>query len=36
MYYGGADSCVALATAELADLLDYIRHYPAASVPDAG
>jgi predicted GH43/DUF377 family glycosyl hydrolase len=28
MYYGGADSCIALATANLADLLDYIRACP--------
>ena len=25
LYYGGADSCVALATAQLSDLLDYLR-----------
>ena len=31
MYYGGADSCVALATAQLDDLLDYLRQYPAAA-----
>ncbi|MEK6797595.1 MAG: glycosidase [Planctomycetota bacterium] len=29
IYYGGADSCVALATAKLSDLLDYIRKCPA-------
>jgi hypothetical protein len=29
MYYGGADSCLALATARLADVLDYIRTCPA-------
>ena len=29
MYYGGADSCLALATANLADVLDYIRSCPA-------
>jgi beta-1,4-mannooligosaccharide/beta-1,4-mannosyl-N-acetylglucosamine phosphorylase len=29
MYYGGADSCLALATAPLADLLDYLRKCPA-------
>jgi hypothetical protein len=28
MYYGGADSCIALATANLADLLDYIKECP--------
>lgn len=26
MYYGAADSCIALATANLEDLLDYIKH----------
>ncbi len=30
IYYGGADSCVALATARLADLLNYLRACPAA------
>jgi predicted GH43/DUF377 family glycosyl hydrolase len=29
IYYGGADSCVALATAKLAELLDYVRKCPA-------
>ena len=29
MYYGGADSCLALATARCADLLDYLRACPA-------
>jgi len=29
MYYGGADSCVALATARLSDLLEYVRSCPA-------
>ena len=29
MYYGGADSCLALATAPLADVLDYVRSCPA-------
>jgi predicted GH43/DUF377 family glycosyl hydrolase len=29
MYYGGADSCIALATASLGDLLEYIRRCPA-------
>jgi len=28
MYYGGADSCIALATANVADLLDYIKTCP--------
>jgi predicted GH43/DUF377 family glycosyl hydrolase len=28
MYYGGADSCIALATAPLSDLLEYIRRCP--------
>ncbi len=30
MYYGGADSCLALATAKLSDLLEYIKHCPPA------
>ena len=29
IYYGGADSCVALATAQLSDVLDYLRKCPA-------
>jgi len=29
MYYGGADSCIALATASLSDVLDYVRSSPA-------
>ena len=29
MYYGGADSCVALATGQLADVLDYLRSCPS-------
>lgn len=29
LYYGGADSCLALATARLSDLLDYLRECPA-------
>jgi beta-1,4-mannooligosaccharide/beta-1,4-mannosyl-N-acetylglucosamine phosphorylase len=29
IYYGGADSCVALATAKPSDLLDYLRKSPA-------
>ncbi len=29
IYYGGADSCLALATAQVSDLLDYLRHCPA-------
>lgn len=28
MYYGGADTCLALATARLSDLLDYLRSCP--------
>lgn len=28
MYYGGADSCIAMATASLGDLLEYIRKCP--------
>jgi len=29
LYYGGADTCVALATAKLSDLLGYLRKCPA-------
>lgn len=29
LYYGGADSCIALATAQLSDLLGYLRQCPA-------
>jgi predicted GH43/DUF377 family glycosyl hydrolase len=29
IYYGGADSCLALATAQLADVLGYLRKCPA-------
>ncbi len=29
MYYGGADSCLALATAQLSDVLSYLRNCPA-------
>lgn len=29
LYYGGADTCLGLATARLADLLDYLRACPA-------
>ncbi len=29
MYYGGADSCLALATGQLSDILDYLRSCPA-------
>ena len=25
LYYGGADTCLALATAQLSDVLDYLR-----------
>jgi predicted GH43/DUF377 family glycosyl hydrolase len=28
IYYGGADTCLALATAQLSDLLDYLRDCP--------
>jgi predicted GH43/DUF377 family glycosyl hydrolase len=28
MYYGGADTCIALATAAISDLLEYIRRCP--------
>lgn len=33
IYYGGADSCLALATAQVSDLLDYLKTCPA---PAAG
>jgi beta-1,4-mannooligosaccharide/beta-1,4-mannosyl-N-acetylglucosamine phosphorylase len=29
VYYGGADSCVALATARLSEVLDYLSKCPA-------
>ncbi len=29
IYYGGADTCIALATAQLSDLLSYLRQCPA-------
>ena len=29
MYYGGANSCLALATAQLSDVLSYLRACPA-------
>ena len=29
LYYGAADSVVALATARLSDVLDHVRHTPA-------
>jgi predicted GH43/DUF377 family glycosyl hydrolase len=29
LYYGGADTCVALATAQLSDLLSFLRKCPA-------
>ncbi len=32
MYYGGADSCIALATANLAELLDYIKTCPVPTL----
>ena len=32
LYYGGADTCLALATAQLADLLSYLRKCPAPSI----
>lgn len=34
MYYGGADSCLALATAKLADVLTYIEGCPAPPLRD--
>lgn len=32
MYYGGADSCIALATAKLSDLLGYIKSCPTPAL----
>ncbi len=32
MYYGGADSCIALATANLAEMLDYIKSCPTPTI----
>jgi len=29
LYYGGADTCVGVATAAMGDLLDYIKSCPA-------
>ena len=29
MYYGGADRCLALATAQLSDVLSYVQFYSA-------
>jgi predicted GH43/DUF377 family glycosyl hydrolase len=34
MYYGGADSCIGLATASLSDLLKYIKNCPEPSEDD--
>ena len=34
MYYGAADSCIALATAKLSDLLDFMRETPISKLPD--
>jgi len=31
LYYGGADTCVALATAQLSEILGYLRDCPASS-----
>jgi len=28
MYYGGADTCIALATASISDVLEYIQKCP--------
>ena len=33
MYYGAADSCIALATAKLSELLDFVRDCPNHSSP---
>ena len=34
LYYGGADSCIALATAKLSEMLDYIKSCPAPSLKE--
>ncbi len=34
LYYGGADTCLALATAQLSDLLDYLRDCPEPRTDD--
>ena len=36
LYYGGADTCLALATAQLSDVLGYLRTCPCAQEPDLG
>jgi predicted GH43/DUF377 family glycosyl hydrolase len=33
IYYGGADACIALATAKLSDIREYIRHCPEEKQP---
>ena len=33
LYYGGPDSCLALVTARLSDLLDYLRRCPEPPPP---
>ncbi|ADB16377.1 glycosidase PH1107-related protein [Pirellula staleyi DSM 6068] len=33
MYYGGADSCLALATGKISEILDYLRHSPVPQRP---
>jgi beta-1,4-mannooligosaccharide/beta-1,4-mannosyl-N-acetylglucosamine phosphorylase len=36
VYYGGADTCLALATAQLSDLLGYLRNCPQSALPISG
>lgn len=36
IYYGGADSCIALVTATLTKVLEYVNHCPAVSRQDEG
>ena len=36
VYYGGADACVALATAQLADLLSHLHECPVPSTQRQG
>ena len=34
MYYGGADSCICVATANLSELLEYMKKCPEPSEDD--
>jgi hypothetical protein len=33
MYYGAADTCIAVATAKVSDLLDWLRTQPSPIMP---